>query len=346
VVNGIGSITGFLYSCRETVDSPFPELTSETAVKCLELLKRIKNEIGSDEIFSNIVDYATMKIFDGGALFIKFYYMPGFIDEHSPYIISNMPGIKKGISGTILVGYNIGIINTIDEKKLLPAIEAIKFMTSKEMQKDLVLKESIVSGMTSLYNEEEICNNIQFCDFYKNPQLTLKPKNVFNSDEYYERFLSYFYDFLFRNESASKALKKIDDLNKIYHISINTKEISNYIPKFMIQEILILAIALLNFITLFISRLFLSIFVEEDENSKLFENFSLTTAQTMIMENSINISEANKDKNRKVSAINNLFLKILEYHKRNYTFTETVIINTTNNNNNISEHISKTISIG
>jgi len=37
----------FIYSCRDTVDSPFPEFTSETTVKAAKLIKRIKEEIAS-----------------------------------------------------------------------------------------------------------------------------------------------------------------------------------------------------------------------------------------------------------------------------------------------------------
>ena len=177
-----------------------------------------------DEIFSNSIDYTISKIFDGKALFIKFYYIPGYINEYSPYIISIMPGIKEGISGAIQVGYNVGINANINKEKLEAAIEAVKFMTSREIQKELVLKELIVSGITSLYDEEDVCSNIRFCDFYKNSQIVMKPKNVYKSDNYYEKLTTYFYDFLYKNESAPSVLKKMEDLTKIYYISIDTTE--------------------------------------------------------------------------------------------------------------------------
>ncbi|KAL6635675.1 hypothetical protein U3516DRAFT_529780, partial [Neocallimastix sp. 'constans'] len=44
---GICSLYEFIYSCRESVNSPFPDLRSETAIKSLELIKYIKNEIAS-----------------------------------------------------------------------------------------------------------------------------------------------------------------------------------------------------------------------------------------------------------------------------------------------------------
>jgi len=186
--NGINSLIEFIYSCRETYDSPFPELTSNTTINALELIKKIKNEISSDEIYTSGPDFSVMKLYDGKALFIKFYYIPGLIPEFSPYIVSSMPGIKEGISGTILVGYNMGIVGNIDEDKIEPAMKAIRYMSSKEMQKDLALKEFIISGMSSLYEDEDICSNIRFCDFYRYPQTITKPKNVFNTDDFEEKF--------------------------------------------------------------------------------------------------------------------------------------------------------------
>jgi len=164
-----------------------------------------------------------------------------------------MPGIKKGISGAIQVGYNFGIIGNIDGKKLQPAIEAIKYMTSRKIQKNLVLKEMIVSGITSLYDEEDICSNIKFCDFYKYPQLIMKPENKFKSDDYFEKFTHYFFDFLYKNESAPNALKKMEDLTKVYSISIDTNE-SHIGITFLIIYICLLIIIPSSLILIFIKK--------------------------------------------------------------------------------------------
>ncbi|ORX84147.1 hypothetical protein BCR32DRAFT_242849 [Anaeromyces robustus] len=45
--NGLYSLYEFIYSCRESVDSPFPSFIDSTAENSLNLLKRIKNEISS-----------------------------------------------------------------------------------------------------------------------------------------------------------------------------------------------------------------------------------------------------------------------------------------------------------
>jgi len=194
-----------------------------------------------------------MKIFDGKALFVKFYYIPGFMYEGSPYVISTMPGIKKGISGAIQVGYNFGIIGNIDKKKLQPAIEAIKFMTSRDIQKELALKELIVSGITSLYEEDDVCSNIKSCDFYKNAQMIMKPDNVFRADDFNEKYTSYFYDFLYRDAPASVVLKKMEDLTKVYDFSLNTKDSSMGLIIFNVY-LCLLIIILASIVLIFIKK--------------------------------------------------------------------------------------------
>jgi len=41
------SLYEFIYSCREFLNDPFPDLSSQTAINSLKLLKRIKEEISS-----------------------------------------------------------------------------------------------------------------------------------------------------------------------------------------------------------------------------------------------------------------------------------------------------------
>jgi len=109
------------------------------------------------------------------------------------------------LSGAVLVGYNVGIVNDISEEKLQPAVEAIKYFTSRNIQKDLVLKEYIISGISSLYEDEEICSKIKFCDFYKSPQATRKLPN--------NDILNSFYEFLYEDKSAKEVLQNIENLS-------------------------------------------------------------------------------------------------------------------------------------
>jgi len=44
---GTCSLYEFIYSCRDSYESPFPDLLSNTTINALHQLKKIKNEISS-----------------------------------------------------------------------------------------------------------------------------------------------------------------------------------------------------------------------------------------------------------------------------------------------------------
>eukprot|EP00833_Pecoramyces_ruminatium_P010193 jgi/Orpsp1_1/1184225/evm.model.c7180000088615.1 len=204
---GICSLYEFFYSCRESYDSSFPDLTNK--------------------IFKSDMSYSfDLLLVSGNAIFIKFYiFLAKFLGDYSPFVLTEIPGKQKGLSGSILSGYDIGIDNSIDRKKVDSAIEVIKFMTSKEFQKELILKQIIMSGILTLYEDEEVCSSIKFCEYYKNFQGVLKPVDkTDNFDEYSKKFTSYFYEYLYGNETVLNTLKAIDDITKIYNISFNSKE--------------------------------------------------------------------------------------------------------------------------
>ncbi|ORX84844.1 hypothetical protein BCR32DRAFT_111768 [Anaeromyces robustus] len=115
--NGLCSIYEFIYSCRESYDAPFPELTSETTVNALKLLKKVKTEVSSDEIFRSD-SFMDINLFTGRGIFIRYWFIYRLLNiENFPYVISSLPGIKEGISSAAFTGYNIGIVKNIDEKK-------------------------------------------------------------------------------------------------------------------------------------------------------------------------------------------------------------------------------------
>jgi len=169
------------------------------------------------------------------------------------YIVSPLPGIKEGISGSALIGYNIGIDINIDPTKKMSAIKAVSIMTSREFQKREVLKGLIISGMTSLYDDEEVCSNIIGCDLYKEVQPIAKPINrTDNYIEYSRKFTHYFYDYLFGNkiETAESVLRKIDDITKIYYMTLDTNVGLIFFILFLITFILMI----LSLIFLFIKK--------------------------------------------------------------------------------------------
>ncbi|ORX72574.1 hypothetical protein BCR32DRAFT_101103 [Anaeromyces robustus] len=191
-----------------------------------------------DEIFRTDTVF-DVNLFEKNALFIKFwiFYEALYMDN---YVISILPGIKEGISGASLVGSNIGIDSSIDNEKKEAAIEAIKFMTSLEFQKSLVLKQWIVSGILSLYDDKEVCSTIKNCEFYKNVQPIAKPVDkTDNYIEYAEKFTNYFYEYLYGNKNISEEsiLKKMDDITKFYSMTIDSKETSIGLITFILYSV-------------------------------------------------------------------------------------------------------------
>jgi len=97
-------------------------------------------------------------------------------------------------------------------------------MTSLETQKKLVLDNIIVSGITSIYQDENICSSIPNCDIYLDAQPILKPFSKLKEyHEYYKRIAKYFNNFLYGDETAENTLKLINNITKIYNFSLDTK---------------------------------------------------------------------------------------------------------------------------
>jgi len=162
----------------------------------------------------------------GNAIFLKFYvYYLELMRKDSPYEMTSLPGIREGISSTILTGYNVGIARNIDKSKLQGALEVVKFFTSRAVQKNLVLQNQIVSAITSIYDEEDVCASIKNCKMFRDAQFIAKPVAITNDFiDYSSRFTNYFYDFLYKNKNPAKTLKAMDDLTKTYYIHVYSKE--------------------------------------------------------------------------------------------------------------------------
>jgi len=246
---GTCSIHDFIYSNRPTVDSSFPELTSKDAIDALELLKKIKEEISSDIGFKSKMSYKLNELINGNYIFSNFYYASLGTNN-----ISLLPGSKKGISGNIIVGYNVGIGKYSDESKRNAVITVFKFLTSKEIQKKFVLEKGITSPIPSIYDDEKVCEKVD-CELMKN----IQPFGRFaNKTENYYTYSSMFrneiYKFLYGDKSASEVLKNVEDLSKIYYIPIlDTKETSIGLISVIIM-IVLSVIMILSTVFLFIDK--------------------------------------------------------------------------------------------
>ena len=163
-------------------------------------------------------------LLEGKALFVKFWTLTYNILNTIPYTVSLLPGLNKGVSGSTIAGYNIGIIKDIAPEKKKAAITALMYMTSKEFQKKYFLIENVDAGISSLYEDEEICRKIN-CEVYKNVQINGRPTSEYYSfDDYISRITKYVNQFLYDNKPVEKVLEEISDLTEIHYISISNKD--------------------------------------------------------------------------------------------------------------------------
>lgn len=76
-------------------------------------------------------------------LFFKFWNSRAF---HDYYNYTILPGIKEGISGSVIGGHNVGINIYSNIKKRKEVVEVLKYITSKEMHKKYFIPNDILSS--------------------------------------------------------------------------------------------------------------------------------------------------------------------------------------------------------
>ncbi|ORX60797.1 periplasmic binding protein-like II [Piromyces finnis] len=217
----ICSFQEFIHSYRETIESPYPDYSSPEALNALNKLKEIMNEISSGETFKSNDPITLGAIYSGNALFLKYWYI-GTV--HSSFKRSIIPGRNKGVSASTVGGTNIGINGYISEEKKKAALEALEYMTSLEGQRKYMHESTEFSALTELYDDEIVCKKYD-CNILKKIQLIPRPSSVAkNYDEYSTQIRNYLYDFLYNGADASKTLEAMNDIVKIYNISIYPSE--------------------------------------------------------------------------------------------------------------------------
>ncbi|ORX79009.1 periplasmic binding protein-like II [Anaeromyces robustus] len=253
---GTCSIHEFIYSYRDTPNSPYPKLTSDTAVQALEMIKRIKNEISSESTFRSSSDFTVAKILEGESLFLKFWIYP-----FPPlYKMVPLPGKNENVSGSTITGFNIGIKKDIKQNKKEAAIKALTFMTSKDIQMKVVNTGISVSAISSIYEEPSICAFTD-CELYKNLQPIYRPNpKAYNYDKYSEKYRNYIYEFLYGNKTAYEVLKEVESITEYFTFSTNTEN----------TPIGLIFIIIFTIITIFIVISTIFIFIE---NYNMFFSF-------------------------------------------------------------------------
>ena len=190
------------------------------------------------------------KLFDGKAIFIKFF---DAWNVHPSYKKSILVGNKEGVSASSLGGSNIGINKYISDERKKGAVEVVKFLTSYDTQKFLVINYKKGSAINALYDDEEVCKEYD-CNLAKGIQYIARPSALTNDyDEYSRTLRRYFVEFLYGDKDAVEALNEINDITRIYDIPINYSESSVGFIIFILT-IVIMLIILSSLIFLFIRK--------------------------------------------------------------------------------------------
>ncbi|KAL6605335.1 periplasmic binding protein-like II [Neocallimastix californiae] len=226
---GTCSLYEFIYSCRDSYESPFPDLLSNTTINALHQLKKIKNEISSDDYFRYTNNEVLSLLNEGNFVFIKFWDLYDFPN----YKKTALPGIKPGLSGTVIGGNNIGIVKHISEERKKISLQVLSYITSRDVHKKFVMEKVIFSSIPSFYYDDEVCSVLD-CEFYRGFQPIARPTWMIEKNEwnvYSLKFRTYIYEFLYGNKTAEESLRKVVNILKVHSISFITDDNDNNLGK-------------------------------------------------------------------------------------------------------------------
>ncbi|KAL6608523.1 periplasmic binding protein-like II [Neocallimastix californiae] len=222
-LNEFATLYEVVYSYRNTPDTKFPGFGSKEAIEGVKMVKHVKEEISSDDIFRADEAFNTITLLNGNGLFIRFW------DTNIPlsqtYYITPMPGKKEGINASIIGGLNVGISKYSSVEKREAALKVIEYFTSEKVQKEIVIKQvGLYTGISKLYDDEEVCQVIS-CSMVKEAQSIHRAmEHINNIDQYSNRVNKIFNHFMFGKVTAEEVMKEIDDITRIYHISLDTNQ--------------------------------------------------------------------------------------------------------------------------
>jgi len=169
--------------------------------------------------------------------------------------MSALPGMKEGISGSILSGTNIGIIKNISEDRKEAALEVLKYFTSKEYQKEKFKERVLSTSIDEILNDEEVCKKNGLCELAKSIQYTVEPEFIKEkSEDYRKRYQKYIYQYLHEDKTIEETLKKINDITAIYYMTLDTE--NSYIGLVYFIFIFVLSLLMLLSLTFIVRESF------------------------------------------------------------------------------------------
>jgi len=145
---------------------------------------------------------------------------------NSEYTASILPGKNENVTASVLNPTNIAISKYIDEDRKKAAAEFLKYIASKETQKKYLINYFLFSGITELYDDEEVCSVIQ-CEVIKNAmpfQLMSNDERFFSDDNYHIKYRGNLFDYLYNDKPLDEVLKTIDDITRIYKLTWNKND--------------------------------------------------------------------------------------------------------------------------
>lgn len=169
--------------------------------------------------------------------------------ENEVYKAIPLFGNNEGVSGSSIGGACVGINYSIDDDKKKYAADILQYMTSTEIQKDLVMKQLITSALPSIYQDEEVCN-ITDCDLIKNIQPVANSNTMLKDyDEYSNKFRKYIYQYLYEDRDASDVLYDISNISEMHYI---TSKPSRSIIGFTFYSISVIFLFILTYTAIFV----------------------------------------------------------------------------------------------
>jgi len=190
-------------------------------------------------------------LFSGKAIFLKYWYIIEPMKSMIPYNISVLPGLKKGISGSMVVSNNLGITKNIPEEKIDSVLKVFNYISSFDYQKKMFVNGVTLTSITQFFDDEEICK-VAPCELNKSLQYTAEPKYITNGPEdYAKKFKESIYQYLYKNKSLEETLKSINDITKTYSVSLNTE----FSSIGLICFILIIVVSLLMLLSLYFLKI-------------------------------------------------------------------------------------------
>lgn len=139
------------------------------------------------------------------------------------YKVSSLPSKSKDFKGSILGGFNIGINKNINDEKIKASLEVVKYLSSEEFQKKVIIKQlKLFSALLKLYDDEDCCQTIN-CDIIKDNQFFIRPSSTMkNYQDFSDRSVKLFHKFLNGELKVEEVLNKIEDITNIYSFTMKS----------------------------------------------------------------------------------------------------------------------------